>query len=122
MTQADPRKRPNAFEVLARFREIRHHLTTRKLRSRVVDHNESLPAKITHAIPHWRRRLNYIAHGTPAVPLPLRAVTDPMQLGTFELPIPGLLSLPPGAHIPVPPQIAELLYPATRAQHISPLL
>ena len=70
MIQADPDKRPKIDEVVARFDDIRHGLSRRKLRSRVVDANEDLFERVVRTTSHWKRRIVFVATGVPAVPSP----------------------------------------------------
>ncbi|KAL4064821.1 hypothetical protein V8B97DRAFT_2025923 [Scleroderma yunnanense] len=70
MTQEDPSKRPNIDEVVARFETIRKSLTPLKLRSRVVDKQESTVGEAFRTVLHWARQLGYAARRLPAIPPP----------------------------------------------------
>jgi hypothetical protein len=100
MKLEDPKQRPSAKEALGRFREIRNHLSTWKLRSRVVERQESLVGRVLHALPHWKRRLGYMACHTQAVPLPPRP--PPLPVNVELLPLPALANLPPDVYLPIP--------------------
>jgi hypothetical protein len=69
MCQDDPAKRPSMSEVVTRFDEIVQGLSTWKLRSRVVSVGEFAIASFIRDIPHWVRRLRYIASRVPAIPI-----------------------------------------------------
>jgi hypothetical protein len=68
MCQDDPAKRPTMSEVVTRFDEIVQGLSTWKLRSRVVGVGDFAIASFFRDIPHWVRRLRYIASRVPAIP------------------------------------------------------
>ena len=71
MIQADPDKRPQMDEVVARFDDIRRGLSRRRLRSRVVDVDEDLFERVVRTTSHWKRRIGFVARGVPAIPSPL---------------------------------------------------
>lgn len=68
MIQPDPAHRPTMDEVVVRFDDIRRGLSRRKLRSRVVDADEDLFEWVVRIMPHWKRRIEFIAKRVPAVP------------------------------------------------------
>jgi hypothetical protein len=70
MCQDDPAKRPKMSEVVVRFYDLAQNLSSWKLRSRVVGVGDNGIAKIFHSIPHWGRRLKYVARRVPPVPSP----------------------------------------------------
>ena len=70
MIQADPDKRPQMDEVVARFDDIRRGLSRRRLRSRVVDVDEDLFERVVRTTSHWKRRIGFVARGVPAIPSP----------------------------------------------------
>lgn len=67
MIALDPNSRPPLDEVVARFETICKSLSTWRLRSRVIPHNETI-AMPFRAIPHWLRRIRYIFIRKPAIP------------------------------------------------------
>lgn len=68
MVQKEPSERPTMAEVVQRFDTIRAGLSTRKLRSRVVDRGESAYHNITRGTSHWMRQTRFIICGVPPVP------------------------------------------------------
>ena len=70
MIQSDPSKRPTMDEVMERFHAIRSELSGWKLRSRVVDREESLLDSVVYGTSHWMRRVKFITRGVPAIPTP----------------------------------------------------
>lgn len=65
MVQDEPAKRPTIDKAMARFDTIFQKLSTMKLRSRVIHHEDvSPPSWITHTA----RTVKYIIKGHPAVP------------------------------------------------------
>ena len=70
MIQPDPSKRPTMDEVMERFHAIRSNLSSWKLRSRVVDKEESLLDGIVRSTSHWMRRVKFMTRGVPAIPTP----------------------------------------------------
>ncbi|KAF8058731.1 kinase-like domain-containing protein [Lyophyllum atratum] len=66
MVAEDPRKRPTMTEVVSRFDDIVKGLSTRKLRSPIVNVDESLGA--LRSIAHWTKQTFYIARRLPAIP------------------------------------------------------
>ena len=70
MIQADPAKRPKMDEVVSRFDDIRRRLSSRTLRSRVVDVDEDLFERVYRTTSHWRRRIGFVARRVPAIPGP----------------------------------------------------
>ncbi|KAF8059525.1 hypothetical protein FPV67DRAFT_1426286 [Lyophyllum atratum] len=66
MTDEDPQKRPTMNEVVSRFDAIVKGLSTRKLRSLVVNVDES--PGVFRTISHWTRQSSYIARRLPAIP------------------------------------------------------
>jgi len=70
MTQDDPSKRPKIDEVVTRFETIRKNLTPLKLRSRVVDKQESMLGDVVRTLLHWARQVGYVARRLPTIPPP----------------------------------------------------
>lgn len=70
MTQSDPSKRPTMDEVVERFKTIGQGLGKWKLRSRVVDSDESVLGRIFGAAWHWMRQLKFVVRRLPALPRP----------------------------------------------------
>lgn len=68
MIQPDPAKRPTMDQVVSRFDDIRRGLSSRKLRSRVVDVDEDLFELVVRAASHWKRRIEFIVRRVPAIP------------------------------------------------------
>jgi len=68
MVQTDPSKRPTMDEVVERFETIRGGLGKWKLRSRVVDSDESVLERIFGAAWHWVRQLEFVVRRLPALP------------------------------------------------------
>ncbi|KAH7920626.1 hypothetical protein BV22DRAFT_1020849 [Leucogyrophana mollusca] len=68
MVQDDPAKRPTMDQVVERFDAMRKELSSWKLRSRVVTHEDSLIGGLFRGAAHWARRINFIAWGVPPVP------------------------------------------------------
>jgi len=68
MVQDEPTKRPTMEEVVARFDELCRGLSSWKLRSRVVDREDSSFLGFFRAIAHWKRRIGYIIRRVPAIP------------------------------------------------------
>ena len=71
MVQIDPSKRPTMDEVVERFETIRGGLGKWKLRSRVVDLDQSMLKQIFGTAWHWVRQLEFMARRLPALPRPL---------------------------------------------------
>ena len=70
MVHQDPSKRPTMDEVMERFHVIRSNLSSWKLRSRVVDKEESLLDGVFRGTSHWMRRVKLMARGVSAIPTP----------------------------------------------------
>ncbi|KIK80109.1 hypothetical protein PAXRUDRAFT_159552 [Paxillus rubicundulus Ve08.2h10] len=70
MVQPDSTKRPTMEEVVARFDKIHRGLSRWKLRSRVVDKEETALEKVTRTTSHWTRRIGFIARRVPATRAP----------------------------------------------------
>jgi len=70
MIQPDPSKRPTMDDVVKRFETIRQGLGKWKLRSRVVDSNESVLGGIFGAAWHWVYQLKFVVRRLPALPRP----------------------------------------------------
>ena len=70
MIQKDPSKRPTMGEVVERFDATRSDLSSRKLRSRVIDRGETAYHGITRGTSHWIRQIGLIARGISPVPSP----------------------------------------------------
>jgi len=70
MTQADPTKRPTMEQVVTRFDVLRRSLSSWKLRSRAVEKDEDIFIRTARAIKHLRKRIYYILHRIPPVPVP----------------------------------------------------
>jgi hypothetical protein len=104
MRHEDPTQRPSAKEALGRFREIRNYLSTWKLRSRVVERQESRSTRMLRALPHWKRRLGYMARRMQAVPMP--PCPPPQAANADPFPLPALASLPPDVYLPIPAAFA----------------
>lgn len=68
MIQPNPAKRPKMDEVVSRFDDIRRGLSSRKLRSRVVDVDEDLFERVVRTTSHWKRRIEFVTRRIPAVP------------------------------------------------------
>jgi hypothetical protein len=68
MVQDDPAKRPTIDEVVSRFDDIQHGLSSWKLRSRVVKTNDNGLVGFFRSIGHWSRRVQYIVARVPSVP------------------------------------------------------
>ncbi|KAJ7127535.1 hypothetical protein C8R43DRAFT_695826 [Mycena crocata] len=66
MTAEDPGKRPSIDEVIERFRVIRKHLSSWKLRSRLIK-GKDLPSPFRPLV-HWYYRIGYILYRVPAIP------------------------------------------------------
>ena len=70
MVQTDPSKRPTMDEVVERFETIRGGLGKWKLRSRVVDSDQSVLERTFGAAWHWVRQLEFVVRRLPSVPRP----------------------------------------------------
>ncbi|KAJ3512549.1 hypothetical protein NLJ89_g3451 [Agrocybe chaxingu] len=70
MVQEDPTKRPTMDEVVKRFDTIVKGLSGWKLRSRVVPRRGNVITDVGRSIAHWRRKVQFIIKGTPALPRP----------------------------------------------------
>lgn len=70
MVQTDPSKRPTMDEVVERFETIRLSLGKWKLRSRVVDTDQSKLEGIFSAAWHWLRQFEFVMRRLPAIPRP----------------------------------------------------
>lgn len=70
MVQTDPSKRPTMDEVIERFETTRLSLGQWKLRSRVVDTDESKLARIFRTGLHWVRQVQFVIRRLPATPCP----------------------------------------------------
>jgi hypothetical protein len=68
MIQPNPAKRPKMDEVVSRFDDIRRGLSSRKLRSRVVDVDEDFFERVVRTASHWKRRIQFVTRRVPAVP------------------------------------------------------
>ncbi|KAJ6502012.1 kinase-like domain-containing protein [Mycena sanguinolenta] len=68
MTLDDPAKRPNMDQVVQRFEEIVHSLSSWKLRSRVVKRADIFGFR--YSIRHWLHRISFIFRGVPPIPVP----------------------------------------------------
>jgi len=70
MVQQDPSKRPTMDEVVKRFHVIQSDLSSWKLRSRVIDEEETVLDRVLHGSTHWMRRVRFMTRGVPALPTP----------------------------------------------------
>ncbi|KAH9920142.1 uncharacterized protein B0H18DRAFT_1025301 [Fomitopsis serialis] len=70
MVQDDPGKRPTIEEVDSRFDKIYNRLPWWKLRSRVVEQDESGFLRTVSGIGHVFRTARYVAKRLPSVPMP----------------------------------------------------
>jgi hypothetical protein len=70
MTKDDPKERPTMDEVVARFTDITKHLSSWKLRSRVVDEDERPLRGIIRSIRHWTKQISLIIRRVPSIPTP----------------------------------------------------
>ncbi|CCM03897.1 uncharacterized protein FIBRA_06048 [Fibroporia radiculosa] len=70
MVQDEPTKRPTADEVVARFGTIQSSLNSRKLRSRLVEINESPVRHIVNGVKHAFDTLGNIATSHSPIPRP----------------------------------------------------
>ncbi|OCH90194.1 hypothetical protein OBBRIDRAFT_826068 [Obba rivulosa] len=70
MVQDDPSKRPTIDEVISRFAELRKSLSRRKLRSRLVDPEETKLLRFYRNTRHIFRTAYYIMARHSAVPTP----------------------------------------------------
>ncbi|KAJ7782422.1 hypothetical protein DFH07DRAFT_874537 [Mycena maculata] len=68
MVNTDPALRPTMEEVVDRFEEIVHSLSSWKLRSRVAKDKDSFG--ITYIIAHWMRRLQLVVGRYSPIPMP----------------------------------------------------
>ncbi|KAJ7268136.1 hypothetical protein B0H12DRAFT_995616, partial [Mycena haematopus] len=68
MIQGDPSQRPSMDEVVQRFSEIIHGLSSWKLRSRVVKRTNVTLFGFYYNIPHWLRRISFIVRRVPPIP------------------------------------------------------
>lgn len=68
MCQDDPTKRPTMDEVVSRFTEIMNHLSCWKLRSRLVDEEETRRHRFLRFPGHWARQFGRIARRIPSIP------------------------------------------------------
>lgn len=69
MVQDDPTKRPTIDEVIRRFDNIQHRLSSWKLRSRVVKTKDESLVGFFRGIAHWSRRVQYVVTGVHPVPV-----------------------------------------------------
>ncbi|TFK47138.1 hypothetical protein OE88DRAFT_1714631 [Heliocybe sulcata] len=70
MVQDDPGKRPAIDEVIARFEQIVKHLSSWKLRSRVIHRDDHPLIGIYRFITHWARRTCFLAMRVRPIPMP----------------------------------------------------
>jgi len=68
MVQGDPLMRPSMDDVVARFDQIRLHLSSWKLRSRVYNRKDSTVVGFFRSISHWTRRVGFIIRRIPPTP------------------------------------------------------
>ena len=68
MVQDDPAKRPTMDEVVRRFDHIRRSLGGLKLRSRIVDRNESVVGALFNSLGHLSQKMKFTFQGLPAIP------------------------------------------------------
>ncbi|KAJ7684164.1 kinase-like domain-containing protein [Mycena polygramma] len=69
MVNPDPQNRPDIDEVLLRFEKIKGGLSTWKLRSRARSKREVPVFHPLRIVAHWRRRIGFIIHGIPPIPV-----------------------------------------------------
>lgn len=67
MVQIDPSERPTMDEVVERFEEIRKSLTMSKLRSRIIDKEETMLDSVPRAVLHWTQQLIFFARRLPPI-------------------------------------------------------
>jgi hypothetical protein len=70
MVQDDPAKRSKMNEVVTRFRQIKGKLSTWKLHSRIVRHDEIWPVAVWRSVGHWYRTVGYVLGHKAAIPEP----------------------------------------------------
>ncbi|KAH9971406.1 kinase-like domain-containing protein [Lactifluus volemus] len=70
MVHEDPTKRPTMDEVVTRFAEIKHKLSTWKLRSRMSRNNEIWPVAAWRIVGYWYRTVGYVLTRKAALPEP----------------------------------------------------
>ena len=68
MIQDDPTKRPKMDDVITRFEEIVSKLSAWKLRSRTSSRRANIFRDVGHLFSHWKRKIAFVANGTPAIP------------------------------------------------------
>jgi len=66
MVNENPRKRPTMTEVVSRFDDIVKGLSTRQLRSPIVNVDDS--PEMFRSIAHWTKQLLYTVRRLPAIP------------------------------------------------------
>jgi hypothetical protein len=70
MINPEPSARPLMADVVTRFAIIRSSLNTGKLRSRIVNRDDSSLFGFFRCIAHWSRRLVYAIRRVPPIPQP----------------------------------------------------
>jgi len=70
MVQDEPASRPTIHQVVARYEELRKSLSSRKLRSRLVDSDEDVIVRLYRNVRHVFRTAYYLMARYPAVPTP----------------------------------------------------
>lgn len=70
MVQSDPQKRPPIEEVASRFTEATSKLSSRSLRGRLRQRNESAIVRLLLGIGHMFRTAKYVVKRLPPVPIP----------------------------------------------------
>ncbi|KAF9814675.1 hypothetical protein IEO21_04970 [Rhodonia placenta] len=70
MVQSDPQKRPPIEEVASRFTEATSKLSSRSLRGRLRQRNESAIVRLFLGIGHMFRTAKYVVKRLPPMPIP----------------------------------------------------
>ncbi|TFK37971.1 kinase-like domain-containing protein, partial [Crucibulum laeve] len=68
MTREDPKDRPTMEQVVKRFEEIRGQLSGWKLRSRLVDADESPISGVFRSVVHWTKQVGLIGQRVQPIP------------------------------------------------------
>ena len=111
MTRDDPSKRPKMTEVVARYEQVQSDITTRTLRRRIVDRDESSATRLFREIKHAFVSAGYMLRRLPPLPTP-RSTTTASYSSSASAPAVTLLYISQGTYMLVQALVIPLMSPS----------